>query len=116
MRWHLHSSGDSAHQTSKVPIKDHKAFFEYQHSASVRLVVDKNGVLQDSTLDLDVIHEVSSGDKAEKSFLGRVKINVAEYVESTRYSHEQVLRRYLLQESKVNSTIKVCLSSPDILS
>jgi hypothetical protein len=95
-----------------VPIRDHKAFFEYERSSSVRLVVDKNGILQDSTLDLDVIHEVSSGDKSEKSFLGRVKVNVAEYVEATRYSQEQVQRRYLLQESKVNSTIKVCYFKP----
>jgi hypothetical protein len=54
------------------------------------------------------MHEVPSGGKEERVLLGTVKINLAEYVEPSRQSEpEGIQRRYLLQESKINSTLKV---------
>lgn len=72
------------------------------------MVVDKNGVLQESILLVEVIHEVPTGGKEDRSLLGSVRVNLAEYVEATRLSSEGVQRRHLLLDSKINSTLKVC--------
>jgi hypothetical protein len=110
LKWHLPSStGDhSDHRTAKVPIKDHRAVFDFERSTSVRMVVDKNGVLQECFMHVEVIHEVPTGGKEDRSLLGGVRINLAEYVEATRLGNEGVERRHLLMDSKINSTLKVC--------
>lgn len=44
--------------------------------------------------------------------LGEVNLNLAEYVDASDgegETGEGVCRRYLMQESKINSTLKVCL-------
>jgi hypothetical protein len=109
IKWHLQSSSEHSDRTSKASIKDHKAVFDYEKTVSIRLVVDKNGVLQESNLILEIIHEVPSGGKEERTLLGLVKINVSEYVESTRQTSDPIQRRHLLQDSKINSTLKVSI-------
>jgi hypothetical protein len=70
------------------------------------MTIDKAGTLQDTFLDFRVVHEVSH---AEKILLGTLKLNLAEYVDASEQSvdDEGVVRRYLMQESKINSTIKI---------
>lgn len=53
------------------------------------------------------------GGKGEANMLGFVRLNLAEYVEvesaNTGEGGEgEVVRRYLMQGSKINSTLKVC--------
>lgn len=88
-------------------IKDHKAIYDYEYHTAVRMVVDKNYNLQESPMQLEVFHEVLLRGKEEKSLLGFVKVNLAEYVEPSAQNEEGVARRHLLQESKINSTLKV---------
>jgi len=108
VKWHVpHAIHATDDRTSKAPIKDHKAIFDYERTTSVKLVVDKNNWLQESIFTLEVIHEVKSGGKEERSLLGLVRINLAEYVEASRLSNDPITRRYLLHESKINSTIKI---------
>jgi EEIG1/EHBP1-like protein len=107
VKWHLSSSSEHGDRTPRVDIKEHKALFDYEKVISIRLVVDKNGVLQESNLELEIVHEVAIGGKEERSGLGEVKVNVSEYVEATRQTQDLVQRRHLLQNSKVNSTLKV---------
>ncbi|KAI5286839.1 hypothetical protein KEM52_001849 [Ascosphaera acerosa] len=54
------------------------------------------------------LHHNNSG-KADRVLLGRVKLNLAEYVNEGR-EDEGVVRRYLMQDSKINSTLRVGIS------
>jgi hypothetical protein len=74
------------------------------------MVIDKNGFLQESWVHFEVMHEVGSGIKGERLVLGMIKLNLAEYVEASEQEGEEgVCRRYLMQDSKINSTLKVWL-------
>lgn len=79
----------------------------------MRLVVGKDQMLQESYINFEVLQEYSSGGKGERLVLGNIKLNLAEYVEASEQSHgngkdeEGVTRRYLMQDSKINSTLKV---------
>jgi hypothetical protein len=54
------------------------------------------------------MQEYSSSARGERIVLGFIKLNLAEYVESSEYDGEEgICRRYLMQESKINSTLKV---------
>jgi hypothetical protein len=109
VKWSLHHA-DHSDRTARALIKDHKAVFEYEKVVGVRLVIDKNGFLQESMLVMEVLHEVHSAGKEERMLLGLVKINLAEYVETSKHVGEDgIQRRYLLQESKINSTLKVVI-------
>jgi N-terminal C2 in EEIG1 and EHBP1 proteins len=83
------------------------------------MLVDKRNMLQDVFLELEAWHEIppQSGllhhlPKDEKTKMGVVKINLAEYVKETRMIGDKdpggVTRRHLLQDSKINCTLKVC--------
>jgi hypothetical protein len=68
-------------------------------------------MLQESHIRFEVYHEVlSQGDKSDRILLGKLKLNLAEYVwASEQEGEEAVSRRYLLQDSKINCTLKVSL-------
>ncbi|KAK9481848.1 N-terminal C2 in EEIG1 and EHBP1 proteins-domain-containing protein [Lipomyces starkeyi] len=103
VRWHLQDSarGDARGRTDKVPIKDHKAIWNYEREiARVRMVIEKDGMLSDKHVVFEVISEYS-GEKVE---LGTLQLNMAEFVKE-----KPTGRRYLLHESKINSTIKITL-------
>jgi hypothetical protein len=78
------------------------------------MTVDKNGMLQESVIELEVIQEYSGGGRGERITLGSVKLNLAEYVEQSEMNGTEteepgVTRRYLMQNSKINSTLKLCV-------
>lgn len=59
----------------------------------------------------------AGGGKGEANMLGFVRLNLAEYVEvgtanSGGGGEGEVVRRYLMQGSKINSTLKVCPALP----
>ncbi|KAL5397867.1 hypothetical protein PMIN03_002111 [Paraphaeosphaeria minitans] len=114
VKWHLPHSTAAEHRgrTEKQPIQDHKVSYDYEAKLAVKLVVDKNGMLQESSVDLEVVQEYSGGGKAERITLGNVKLNLAEYVEQSEMDRAEgdepgVTRRYLMQNSKINSTLKI---------
>ncbi|PSN67901.1 hypothetical protein BS50DRAFT_675898 [Corynespora cassiicola Philippines] len=116
VKWHLPHSTAAEHRgrTEKRPIKDHKVFYDYEAKLPVRLTVDKNGMLQESFIELEVVQEYSGGGRGERIILGNVKLNLAEYVEQSELSGVDgeelgVTRRYLMQESKINSTLKISI-------
>lgn len=76
------------------------------------MVVDKNGMLSESMIHLEVLHEIKTQGKPERLTLGSVKLNLAEYVDATEAegNEDGVCRRYLMQDSKINSTIKICIA------
>ena len=79
----------------------------------MRLIIDKGGLLQDSEIHFEVIQEYGSGSR-ERIVLGNVKLNLAEYCSGGNEGGAEgeggeggIMRRYLMQESKINSTLKV---------
>ena len=68
--------------------------------------MDRNGILQESEVHFEVLQEYSPGTRAERIVLGNVKLNLAEFVGGSEDGEEAVTRRYLMQESKINSTLK----------
>jgi hypothetical protein len=122
VRWHLPTSRAAEHRgrTHKCPIKDHRVHYEYEQQTAVRLTVSKDGMLQDCFIDFEVQQEYGTGGKNERITLGKLKLNLAEYVEASELQSpgppgspghppeaEGVIRRYLMQESKINSTLKI---------
>lgn len=61
-----------------------------------------------------MVQDYSSGARGEKITLGYITLNLAEYVEESEDGEEGVTRRYLMQESKINSTLKVGIAMKQI--
>lgn len=104
-------------RTSKCQIRDHKVSYEYSKTIPVRLTVDRNGALQESMIVFEVLQEYAGASaRGERISLGTVRLNLAEYVdvegvsESAQVDGEEgICRRYLMRDSKINSTLKVGL-------
>lgn len=69
-------------------------------------------MLQESCAEFEVIQEYGGSGRGERITLGHVKLNLAEYVEQSEMAAAQdedpgVTRRYLMQDSKINSTLKL---------
>ncbi|KAI9720827.1 MAG: hypothetical protein M1812_002666 [Candelaria pacifica] len=112
IKWHLPSSTSAEHRgrTTKEVIKEHKVIWDYAKTLPVRLTIDRNGMLQDCEIHLEVLQEYSSGAKGGRIALGNVKLNLAEYVEGSDADGEEgITRRYLMQDSKINSTVKITI-------
>ncbi|KAF2834518.1 hypothetical protein M501DRAFT_1001154 [Patellaria atrata CBS 101060] len=112
IKWHLPHSAAAEHRgrTEKLPIKEHKVVYDYEKRVPIRLTIDKNGLLQESIVHFEVIQEYSAGGRGERIILGHVKLNLAEYVEPSEAEGEDgICRRYLMQDSKINSTLKISI-------
>ena len=84
--------------------------WDYERMFQVRLTIDKNNMLQGPDIQFEVIQEYYSGARGERITLGTLKLNLAEYVEGADGEGEEgISRRYLMRDSKINSTLKVCM-------
>lgn len=109
VKWSLPAGTSTEHRghTDKAMIQDHKAWWDYEKVVQVRMTVDRNQMLQECDLQLSIIQEFSSvGGREERILLGNVRLNLAEYVDKSE-TDEVITRRYLMRESKVNSTLKI---------
>jgi hypothetical protein len=112
IKWHLPSSTSAEHRgrTDRSPIKEHKVSWDYSRTIPVRLTIDKSNNLQETLINFEVVQDYGSTVRGEKITLGHVTLNLAEYVEESEMGpdgEEGVTRRYLMQESKINSTLKI---------
>lgn len=75
------------------------------------MTIDRTGTLQETNLVFQVVQEFAgdNGSKEERAVLGIVSLNLAEYA-----GVEKETRRYLMQESKINSTLKVTVALTQI--
>ncbi|CCG83946.1 protein of unknown function [Taphrina deformans PYCC 5710] len=105
VRWHLQDSirSEARGKTERSPIQDHKVEWGYENSWIVKMVIDKGNNLQEAIIDFEVYQEMYGGK--ERHALGKLDLNLAEYAGSS----EVVSTRYLLQNSKVNSTLKLSI-------
>ncbi|KAK7547143.1 N-terminal C2 in EEIG1 and EHBP1 proteins-domain-containing protein [Phyllosticta citricarpa] len=113
VKWYIPGSTAAEHRgrTERCAIKDHKVFYDYEKHIPVRLTIqNKTKLLEDSWIHFDVLQEYGSRGKHDRITLGKVELNLAEYVEASEHEADEsegVVRRYLMQESKINSTLKV---------
>ena len=63
-------------------------------------------MLQECEIHFEVLQEFSSGRRGDRILLGNIRLNLAEYVDRSD-SPEGITRRYLMQDSKINSTLKI---------
>ncbi|KAK6356985.1 hypothetical protein TWF718_001318 [Orbilia javanica] len=101
VKWHIRDSplAESRGRTSKIPIKEHRVTWRYTKELVIKMTVDRNGMLSPVYLDLEIIQEYSG---RERIILGTLELNLAEYV-----GRERENRRYLMQASKINSTVQI---------
>ncbi|KAK2753648.1 hypothetical protein FQN55_000011 [Onygenales sp. PD_40] len=109
VKWHLPSSTSAEHRgyTDKAVIQDHRASWDYVKELPIRLTIDRNQMLHECEVYFEIFQEFSPGNRADRSLLGNIRLNLAEYVDKHEGGAEGVTRRYLMQESKINATLKV---------
>jgi N-terminal C2 in EEIG1 and EHBP1 proteins len=70
--------------------------------------MDRQNMLQECLIQFEVIQDYNSTARGEKITLGHVSLNLSEYVEvQDQDGEDAITRRYLMQESKINSTLKI---------
>ncbi|CAJ0827139.1 4849_t:CDS:2 [Entrophospora sp. SA101] len=99
VKWKLKHGSKSNKMTHRAPVKDHSVRWQYKLQDRVQLVIGKDNFLLPCALSLSIKQELNGGKEINN--IGRLKINLSEYVGST-----VITRHYLLQESKINSTLK----------
>ncbi|KAF7592556.1 hypothetical protein BBP40_012716 [Aspergillus hancockii] len=111
VKWRLPSSSSAEHHghTDKAVIIDHRAYWNYEKTLQVRLTIDRSQSLHECEIHFEIIQEFEAGIGDTKNFLGRIRLNLAEYVDKSD-DDEGIVRRYLMQDSKVNSTLKIGLA------
>lgn len=115
VKWRLPSSSAPEHHghTDKAIIIDHRAYWNYEKVLQVRLTIDRNQTLHECELYFEIIQEFASGGNNEKNLLGRIRLNLSEYVDKSD-DDEGIVRRYLMQDSKINSTLKVGIATRQV--
>lgn len=93
IRWHLPHSihGEHRGRTPKCPIVNHRVEYNYGKLVPVRIAIDKTNSLGDCPIEFEVVQEFSSaasgtaggGGRDERITLGRLTLNLAEYVEES---------------------------------
>ncbi|GAM39179.1 hypothetical protein TCE0_034f10510 [Talaromyces pinophilus] len=108
VKWHLPSSIAAEHRghTDRAVIQDHRASWDYEKELPVKLTIDRNHMLQECDISFEILQEFSSGSRGDRITLGNIKLNLAEYVDRSE-DDNGIVRRYLMQDSKINSTLKV---------
>lgn len=127
MKWHLPSSSAAEHRgkTDKAIIREHKATWDYSKEIELRLTIEKNQALQECEIHFEILQEYHEGVRGGRVLLGNVRLNLAEYTRIPDPSTTEgaplddgeeggITRRYLLQDSKVNSTLKVGIKMKQI--
>ncbi|ELR07975.1 hypothetical protein VC83_00041 [Pseudogymnoascus destructans] len=116
VKWHLPMSTAAEHRgaTTKAPIKEHKVTWDYERSLVVRLSMDKTNMLQECFVEFEVMQDYNGGARGEKITIGRVRLNLAEYADIHYEVGQVMVRRYLMQDSKINSTVKIGLGMSQV--
>lgn len=108
VKWQLPSSSSAEHrgETEKAPLQSHRASWSYGKRLQIRLLVDRSQMLQECQIRFDVLQEFTPNNRNDRTLMGNIDLNLAEYVEEGNVE-EGVVRRYLMHSSKINATVKI---------
>ncbi|CAG8602126.1 7588_t:CDS:2 [Paraglomus occultum] len=102
VKWRLQhgekKSGSS--KRAQHSVRDHSVVWNYQFETIVQLVIGRDGYLMPCELKLSIKQELNGGKEVNN--VGILTLNLAEYVGCNKLE-----RRYLLQDSKINSNLKL---------
>ncbi|KAI8923304.1 N-terminal C2 in EEIG1 and EHBP1 proteins-domain-containing protein [Entophlyctis helioformis] len=100
-KWRLVAGGSSKGVSHKATVKDHQVFWNTAAEFDVVMVIGKDdSVLQPTPLRISIKQEINGARHSEK--VGAIEINLAEAV-----GQQGLSRRMLLQETKVNSLLRI---------
>ncbi|GAN01448.1 hypothetical protein MAM1_0007c00881 [Mucor ambiguus] len=102
VKWRLKNAAHTSGSTVRAPIRDHCIFWGHPISTMAHLVISKQQILGPCELRLEVYQEL--GGSRDTVPIGSLTINLSEYASSGLTT-----RRYLLDECKFNSTIKLSI-------
>lgn len=80
------------------------------------MTIDKSLLLSETEIHFEILQEYSEGARHGRVVLGQVNLNLAEYADRSHLDNdstaldpddEGITRRYLMQQSKINSTLKI---------
>ncbi|KAI8342721.1 hypothetical protein BC941DRAFT_509612 [Chlamydoabsidia padenii] len=101
VKWRLRNATQSNGVTTKEHIKDHTVEWYSSITTCAELVINKHHVLQPCELKLEIYQELGGGGTKQ---MGTLSVNLSEYAQSGL-----ITRRYLLEECKFNSFIKLSI-------
>ncbi|SAM00710.1 hypothetical protein [Absidia glauca] len=107
VKWRLRNATHSTGVTTKEPIKDHTVEWFSSVTTMAELVISKQHMLQPCELKLEIYQEVGGTGAAKQ--MGSLSINMSEYATSG-----SITRRYLLEECKFNSFIKLSIDMKQV--
>ncbi|KAI7852572.1 EEIG1/EHBP1 N-terminal domain-containing protein [Circinella umbellata] len=102
VKWRIKNASHASGITERAPINDHCIFWNHPINTMSQLVLNKQQVLGACELKLEIFQELSGGKETHS--IGSLTINLSEYADSGVST-----RRYLLDQSKFNSTIKLSI-------
>lgn len=88
IKWHLPHSihGEHRGRTGKCPIANHRVEYNYGKIVPVRIAIDKSNNLSECLVEFEVLQEFPSagiGSRDERITLGKLTLNLSEYVEES---------------------------------
>eukprot|EP00158_Paraphelidium_tribonemae_P008577 Partr_v1_DN28616_c3_g1_i2_m49407 putative Conserved hypothetical protein len=100
-RWKIRNAlNDHRGQTQSIPIIDHTVTWNNEFTTKALMVIGKDSVLTPCDLSINIKKEANAGKKPES--IGKVRLDLAEFA-GTKFNS----REYLLQQSKMNSTLRI---------
>ncbi|CAG8545359.1 945_t:CDS:2 [Funneliformis caledonium] len=103
IKWKLKNGERTNSMTERAPIKHRSIAWNYKLQNSVQIIIGKDGVLMPCELSIKVKQELNGGKEVNN--IGKLLLNLSEYV-----GLNSVTQRYLLQDSKINSTLKLTIN------
>ncbi|OZJ05186.1 hypothetical protein BZG36_02429 [Bifiguratus adelaidae] len=103
IHWKIKHGDPRSGFINRAPLRDHNVVWNQPFESIVSGYVEKEGTLAPIEFRLDIIQELNGG--RETSSIGILVLNLSEYL-----NNGSVTRRYLLQESKINSTLKITIT------
>ncbi|KAI9258495.1 N-terminal C2 in EEIG1 and EHBP1 proteins-domain-containing protein [Sporodiniella umbellata] len=100
VKWRLKNAAQSSGSTVSSPIRDHDIFWDHSIHTLAHLVISKENILGPCELKLQVFQEVGGTNTIVS--VGSLKVNLSEYA-----NHGRINSRFLLDDCKFNSTIKI---------
>lgn len=99
---------DARGRTAHVPVREHRAQWDESVNIHFRLSIhSKTKVLKERVVIFDVIWDQNGTDKLT---LGRVEINLAEYVNKNGSNKHGKKTKYLLKNSKINGALALSIN------